>query len=239
VSGDGRTLAYFRKKDNRLVARTPGGRVVAMPQKALPRGLGMAELELSLSQDGRYLAVDYYDDGERLPTRIYDVSAARETGTVPGAASFQGFSGSGDAVLLSRVTDENTTELTTFDVQGSPRYTVVPPQVVSNNTPYGLSPDGRRIALFTGTAAKPVLKLYDLQSDRIDDSTPVNLGGKDLPYMVDWTGDTEVTAHISRTRGNGHTSMRVVQIDTVSGAVTVRDSYDVLRDSYAFAACGG
>jgi hypothetical protein len=56
--------------------------------------------------------------------------------------------------------------------------------------------------------------------------------------MLDWTGDTQVTAHLTSGSAGG-ARMTIVQIDTETGAVRVRDRYTVLRDSFVFAACGG
>jgi hypothetical protein len=239
VSGDGESVTYFRKGDGRLVVRDLGGTVHVMPKIALPKGVGMEELGLSLSQDGGHLAVEYYDTKDKQPTRVFDVSDPGEPAEIPGTSAFEGFSGGGSAVLVSSQTDDNTSELAAYDVKGNELGRVVPPQVVSNNGPRALSSDGRTVAFMTGTAAKALLKLYDMGADQIAGSVRFKLPGDTFPNMIDWTGEHEVTVHISNDGTASGMRMTVLKIDTETGAVKVRDSYKVRGDTYTYAACGG
>jgi hypothetical protein len=239
VSGDGHSVAYFRKSDSRLVVREIGGAVHVMAKGALPKKIGIEEVDLKLSLDGGHLAVEYNDTNDRQPTQVYDVSSGQNPGTIPGGLTFQNFSGDGGAVLVSKSTDDNTTRLVTYSAEGAELSSTEPPQVVANNTPYGLAADGKTVAFFTGTIKKLSLKQYDLEGDTVTQSTRVKLGGSDLPEMVDWTGDQEVTVHVSHTTGDGRTTMRILLVNPETGAIKVRDSYKVKSDSFTYAACGG
>ncbi|WP_067135947.1 hypothetical protein [Microtetraspora malaysiensis] len=233
VSGDGHSLAYFRKSDNRLVVREMGGAVHVMPE--LKGRSVTAPMDLILSQDGRRLLVGYYGtDGERRPYRVYDVSDPGQGATLPKTLANASLSGDGATVLGEIVTDENTRTLATYDASGSEMSRVEPPQVVVNNSPYALSSDGRTVAVVTGSGGGARLKLYDMVEDRMVRSLRVKLPAGGTPYMLDWTGDRQVTMHVDR----GHT-MWIGQFDSETGAGKVRDTYAKPKDAFVFAACGG
>jgi hypothetical protein len=237
VSGDGHSVAYIRESDDSVVVRELGGKVHVIGK--LPKKIGQSEVIFRLSLDGSHLALEYNDERDRQPTQVYDVSGGGKAGEIPGVQSFQNFSRDGATVLTSWTTNDNTTQLFTYDTGGSPLNRSEPPQVVANNTPYGLDSDGKSVAFFTGSSKKLSLRLYDIEADSVTQSTRVKLGGDDLPEMVDWTGDNEVTVHVSHIADNGQTTMRILQINPETGAVKVRDSYKVKGDSYAYASCGG
>jgi Tol biopolymer transport system component len=239
VSGDGQSVAYFRTSDNRLVVRDLGGKVHVIAEEALPKKIGMEEVNLKLSLDGGHLAVEYNDANDTQPTQVYDVSAPSHPGTIPGGLAFQNFGGDGSVVLVSKTTDNNTTELFTYGADGGKLSQVEPPQVVANNSPYGLASDNKTVAFFSGGAKKLSLRLYDIDSDAVTQTTRVKLGGPDLPEMIDWNGDNEITVHVSHSTDSGRTTMRILLIDPQTGAIKVRDSYKVKSDSFTYAACGG
>ncbi|MCT9930870.1 hypothetical protein N5079_11635 [Planotetraspora sp. A-T 1434] len=239
VSGDGETVAYFRKSDGRVVVRELGGAVHVMPKIALPRGVGMEELDLKLSLDGGHLAVEYYDEANRQPTRVFDTSHPGKPGEIPGNTIFQGFSGDGQAVLAGVTTDDNTIQLVTYDTGGNELSRVEPPQVVANNEPQTLSSDGRTVAFLTGTGHKPALNLYDLGTDQIVRTIRFKLPQENLPYMLDWTGDHQITMHVTGAGDMAGAPMTILELDTDTGAVKVRDSYKMPKDAFTFMACGG
>ncbi|WP_228646747.1 hypothetical protein [Microtetraspora sp. AC03309] len=228
VSGDGRSVAYFRKSDRRLVVREVGGAVHVMPRI---KGLSMVSAGISLSQDGGHLLLDYYDaKDDRQPSRVYDVSDPGQGTALPATAVNASFSGDGESVLAELGTEDNTTALVAYDSSGTELARIEPPQVVVNNSPRALSSDGRTVAVFAGSS----LKLYDMATDQLVRSLRVKLPGKTAPYMVDWTGENEVTVHIDRGK-----SMWIGEFDTETGAGKVRDTYSLPKDAYTFAACGG
>ncbi|MFC4586134.1 WD40 repeat domain-containing protein [Sphaerisporangium corydalis] len=230
VSGDGRSIAYIRDRDDRLVVRELTGKVHTMPGSALPKATDGLTFDLSLT--GGVLAVE---DGDEKWVRLFDVAAGKALGTLPAHHAFAGFSGDEDEVLATMGSDENTTLLVTYDLEGNELTSRVPPQVVASNTPATLSADGRTVAFYSpGTRT---LKFYDLESDTVVGGVRVKLpGGGTTPEMLDWTGAHEVTAHVLH--GETSTTMTVLRIDTGTGAVKVRDSYKI-KNAFTFAACGG
>ncbi|MFF3667922.1 hypothetical protein [Microtetraspora malaysiensis] len=233
VSGDGHSLVYFRKSDNRLVVRELGGTVHVMPTL---KGLNAnASVELSLSQDGRRLLVGYFgSNGERRPYRVYDVSDPGQGATLPKTLVNASLSGDGATVLGEIETDENTQTLVTYDASGNEVSRVEPPQIVVNNSPHALSSDGRTVAVVTGSGGGARLKLYDMVEDRVVRSVRVKLPAGRTPFMLDWTGDHQVTMHVDRGR-----TMWIGQFDSETGAGKVRDTYPMPKDAFVFAACGG
>ncbi|MEW9533573.1 hypothetical protein [Microbispora sp. NPDC049125] len=238
VSGNGGAVAYFRRSDGRIVVRETHGPVHVMPKNALPKGVGTDEADLRLSQDGRHLAVEYTGDDADWRARVFDVSNPRENGDIPAADEIEGFSGDGSALLVTKLAGDNTTELIAYDLRGEEIARVVPPQVVANNLPRALSSDDRTVAFVTGSARKPVLKLYDMVTDQVVGSVRFKLPGGTLPDMVDWTGDHQVTLHIMATGGSGD-HVTVLEVDTETGGVKVRDSYKVRAGTFTYGACGG
>ncbi|WP_232326751.1 hypothetical protein [Microbispora sp. ATCC PTA-5024] len=238
VSGDGESVAYFRRKDGRVVVREFHGPVHVMPADALPKGVAIDRAALRLSLDGGRLAVMYSDKKGGEHARVFAVSDPGNPATISGYEEFEGFSGDGSAVLVSGRTDDNTNELVAYDASGRELGRVVPPQVVSNNAPRALSADGRTVAVVTGSARKPVLKLYDMVADRVVGSVPYAGRRGSMPDMADWTGDHQVTVHVNGEGGSG-ARVTVLEIDTRTGATRVRDSYKVRSDAYVYASCGG
>ncbi|MEV0385369.1 hypothetical protein [Nonomuraea sp. NPDC050643] len=230
VSGNGQRVAYFTKK-GRLAVRTLGGGVRLLAKDALPR-MGQWEVTLRLSDDGSRLAASP-GDGE---TRIFDTGTGDLLGTAPAEALVMGFSADADELLATVDASESVTELVVYGLTGDERRRFTPPKVIAMNAPQALAADGRTVASVVA-GSKAELVTYDAEGDRIAGREKVKLPAGDV-VMVDWTGDTQVTVHLSR-YAEGGSRMTVAQIDSATGAVRVRDRYTLLPDTYVFAACGG
>ncbi|MEV4550020.1 hypothetical protein ACI2LC_03870 [Nonomuraea wenchangensis] len=233
VSGDGRKVAYFTRA-NRLAVRTLGGGVRLLPGAALPR-VGHDALTLRLSDDGARLAVTIDGDKPR-GTRVFDTATGARIGSVPTGRSMLGFSYDGDELLASAEGEDNAADLVVHDETGEELLRATPPQVVAANGPQALAADGRTVAAVV-QGGKPELVTYDMETDQVIERRRIALP-RAAVQMVDWTGATQVTVHLA-TSGRKGTAMTIVRIDTETGAVTVRDRYTVLKDSFVFAACGG
>ncbi|GIH51435.1 hypothetical protein SAMN05421833_13263 [Microbispora rosea] len=242
VSGDGDSVAYFRKSDHRLVVREfhggVHGAVHVMPKTPLPRGIGMDSVWLDMSQDGSRLALAYTDDDGVTRGRLFDVARATATGTIPKSGGFSGFSGDGSAVLLQQDAPANTTGLSVHDVTGAELTGAVPPQIVANNGPWALSADDRTVAFVTGSGKKAALRFYDVRTDQTTGSVRFSLPGDTSPDMIDWTGEHEVTVHVTDSEG-GRDVVTVLRIDTRTGTTRVRDRYKVRAGIYTYQSCGG
>ncbi|MBB2746330.1 UNVERIFIED_ORG: hypothetical protein FHR35_006198 [Microbispora rosea subsp. rosea] len=238
VSGDGESVAYFRKSDHRLVVREFHGGVHVMPKTPLPRGIGMDSVWLDMSQDGSRLALAYTDDDGNTRGRLFDVARASVTGTIPKSGGFSGFSGDGSAVLLQRDATANTTGLAVHDDAGAELASAVPPQIVANNGPWALSADDRTVAFVTGSGRKAALRFYDVKTDQTTGSVRVSLPGDTSPDMIDWTGEHEVTVHVSES-GGPRDVVTVLRIDTQTGKTRVRDRYKVRAGTFTYQSCGG
>ncbi|NRQ39606.1 hypothetical protein HII36_48425 [Nonomuraea sp. NN258] len=233
VSGDGQRVAYFTKA-GRLAVRTLGGGVTLLPANALPR-VAQADVTLKLSGDGGRLAAQISGDAPGK-TRIFDTATGARLGFVPVDETFAGFSGDGDEVLTVVSGEESVTDLVVRSDGGEQLRRVTPPQVVASNGPHALAADGRTVANLV-LGRKPLLITYDLETDEPPARKRIKLPAGDL-HMIDWTGDTQVTLHLVRNLSRS-TGVTIVQIDTGTGEVTVRDRYTLLKDTFVFAACGG
>ncbi|MFI7420733.1 hypothetical protein [Nonomuraea sp. NPDC049684] len=230
VSGDGQRVAYLTKA-GRLAVRALGGRVTLLPEDALPR-VAQNEVTLQLSGDGARLAVVVQSE-RPAATKIFDTATGALLGTVPADETLLGFSGDGDEVLSSIESDDSVTDLVVRDQTGEHLVRVTPPQVVAANGPQALAGDGHTAAVVI-RGRKTELLTYDLATDEVTGRRKIKLPDGEL-NMIDWTGDTQVTLHLV----SGSSRMTIVQVDTGTGAVRVRDLYTVLKDSFIFAACGG
>lgn len=233
VSGNGQRVAYLTKT-GKLAVRTLGGGVKVFAKDALPR-VDQSNITLRLSDDGARLAAVI--SGEKVQsTRVFDTATGARLGSVPGNMIVLGFSGDGDEVLTSADGDEGVTDLAVYSDAGEQLVRGTPPQVISSNSPQALSADGRTVASVVA-GSKPQLVLYDMQSDQVVGRKKLTLPAGDID-MVDWTGDTQVTVHLVQYLESGN-KMTIVQIDTETGAVKVRDRYRMLKGMFVFAACGG
>lgn len=230
VSGDGTTVAYFSAKSRRLAVRTLDGGVRLLPPDAVPK-VAQYAVGLDLSDDGGRLAVTVISSrGDQA--RIFDTATGARLGTLPREESLMGFSGDGGEVLTTAAGDEAVMDLVVRADTGERVSRVTPPQLVAANMPLALAADGRTVAGLV--AGKSQLVLYDVETDQVLGRVPVKLPKGDL-HAIDWTGDRQVTLHLT---GSGN-RMTIVEVDTGTGAVKVRDRYTVLKDSLVFAACGG
>ncbi|MCA2228346.1 hypothetical protein [Nonomuraea aurantiaca] len=234
VSGDGRRVAYFNKS-GQLAVRTMGGGVKVFAKSALPR-VAQYNVTLQLSDDGARLAAVFTTD-KPVKTRIFDTATGALLGSTPGGQTLRGFSADGGEVLTDVGGDESVTDLIAYSESGEQLYRVTPPQIVASNAPSALAADGRTTANVV-MSAKPQLVLYDMQADQVIAKRRLKLPTGDL-LMIDWTGERQVTLHLVRYPDGKANKMTIVQVDTETGAVKVRDHYSLLKDSYVFAACGG
>lgn len=239
VSGDGGTVAYFRKRDDRLVVRRLGGepRVVGYTP---PKDAGMHLTVLYLSPDGSRLAVEAGDGPRRRPTLVYDLLTGGGPGQLPGTLDFHGFSGDGAAALATRSAGDDTTRLVTFPGEQTEldAFNVAPPRDLADNPPYALAADGRRVAFLSGSGERVRLRWYDLESGRTARGPEVGLRGEEQVEALAWTGENLVTAHVSRPLEGRRTAVRVLEIDTVTGRTAVRDSYTVGAKVFGYAVRG-
>lgn len=234
VSGNGQRLAYFTTS-GRLAVRTLGGGVKLLAKNAVPR-VPQYNVTLQLSDDGAKLAVVIGGDKPKA-TRIFDTASGERLGTVPGDETLMGFSADGDEVLTSAEGDESVTDLAVYDDHGQQQLRNTPPQIISANAPEALSGDGKTVASVV-MSGKKQLVLYDMDSEQVTARRSIKLPAGDL-FMIDWTGEKQVTLHLAQYPENKATKMTIVQIDTETGAVKVRDKYSFLKDTFVFAACGG
>lgn len=235
VSGDGRRVAYFTKS-GRLAVRTMGGGVQVFAKDALPR-VAQYDVTFQLSDDGGRLAV-VFGTSKAVKTRIFDTATGALLGSTPGHQTLLGFSADGGELLTEVSADESVTDLIAYSESGEQLYRATPPQVVASNSPSALAADGRTTANVVMGGAKSQLVLYDMQTDQVIAKRRVKLPAGDL-HMIDWTGERQVTLHLVQYPDGKANKMTIVQIDTGTGAVKVRDHYSLLKDSYVFAACGG
>jgi ribosomal protein S4E len=234
VSGDGHRIAYFTKA-GRLAVRTLGGGVKVFAKDALPH-VAQYDMTFNLSDDGGRLAVVFATD-KPTKTRIFDTETGTLLGTTPGGQTMLGFSADGGELLTDVSADESVTDLIAYSESGEQLSRVTPPQIVSSNSPQALSGDGRTIANVV-MGKKPQLVLYDLQTEEVTAKRRIKLPAGDL-MMIDWTGDRQVTLHLTNYPEGKASRMTIVQIDTETGAVKTRDHYSIMKDNYVFAACGG
>lgn len=223
VSGDGTRVAYFRK-DGRVVVRTFNGSVRAMPKNVMPPRTAQNLMLLKLSDDGAVLAVSNYMTDQ---TRLYDTASGRKISTLPKGGYFVGFSGDGGEVL----TDHNA-KLGVHDLTGRllfPRHQL--PDEVADTSLDALHADGRTVA---GIRDQREVLLYDLAAHRLVGGKPIKLPKGSQVDELDWTGENQLTLHVSR-KGR----VTVYEHDVKSGALTVRETYTLLKDTYTYATCGG
>ncbi|GII93491.1 hypothetical protein [Sinosporangium siamense] len=235
VSGDGRLVNYFRKSDGKLVIRDiASGSVSPLPGGAasLPRGLGMNDLDMHFSPNGRYLAIDYFDEKATQPTLIVDL-LRRTTVKLPPDVTVHGFSQNGARLLVSRGTDDNTTEFVVYSSNGTEYESRVVPQVVTNNSPIALANDGVTVALvITGPRAgmKPKMRVYNMATDEISPALTIELHKSETPKLVTWGSGETLTMWTTTSNSQEEitaASRRTLHAD--SGVTERRDSFRIPR----------
>ncbi|WP_062350975.1 hypothetical protein [Herbidospora yilanensis] len=225
ISGNGQKIAYFRK-DGRIAVRTLGGGVTLLPADTLPKNVVQYNVWFRLSDDGASLAVT-----DRR-TMIFDTKKGRRLGLLPAKREFMGFSGDGKEVLTSgpdevfRVYDRSARLLR----QGRPA------DDVNGWGPNALHADARTVAtLVSGDK----IVVSDVETAQVEGDNPIKLPKGGTVEMLDWTGPDQVTLHVSQNLPKVPNRMTVLQHDTKTGVTTVRDRYDILKDTFTYAACGG
>ncbi|MGI5161712.1 hypothetical protein [Microbispora sp. CA-102843] len=232
VSGDGRQVSYFRKKDGALVVRdVTTNKVRALPRSVskLPKGIGMGDLATSLSRDGGVLTVDYYDGDDKLPSLIVNVRTGKVR-KIPADAAVVGFSPDGKHVLVSRGTAENTSRFSVYDQDGRRTNTQVVPQVVANNSPMALADDGSSVAVLISTGSgKQRLRVYDLSNDSVGEAVDVRVPKKESAKRLEWTPDGGLKLWETLDSAKTGETYRVVvrSLDTDTGATATLDSFRV------------
>jgi hypothetical protein len=238
ISGNGKVVSYFRKSDHKLVVRNVAtGKVHVLPGKAaaLPKGLGMTDLDTILSDDGTKVLIDYYDAAGTRPSLVVDL-ASGTTRKLRADSAAQGFSPDGKLILVSRFTDENTTEFSVYDESGTKVNSQVVPQIVANNSPIALSDDGTTVGvLITSPKGKQRLRLYDLASDTVGDAIDVSVPKTEGAHRLffDSAGNLTLWELRGDKAGNvvGAAERRV---DQSTGATTVIDSFKIKSTAWTW-----
>ncbi|NAS22210.1 hypothetical protein GT755_11000 [Herbidospora sp. NEAU-GS84] len=225
ISGNGQKIAYFRK-DGRIAVRTLGGGVTLLPVGTLPKNVVQYNVWFRLSDDGASLAVT-----DRR-TMIFDTKKGKRLGLLPTKREFIGFSGDGKEILTS-ATDE---VFRVYDRSGRLLRQGRPADDVNGWGPNALHADARTVAtLVSGDK----LVVSDLETAQVERSNPIKLPKGGTVEMLDWTGPAQVTLHVSQNLPKVPNRMTVFEHDTKTGVTTVRDRYDILKDTFTYAACGG
>lgn len=237
VSGDGRSVAYFRKSDGRLVVRRLGGPVTVV-RGGPPGGVGMDDVALYLSRTGDRIAVEAVETADERPTIVYDLSEEdpADPRQLPGRLVFHGFGG--ESALAAELSGERVARLISYSPDGRRDLGIPAPAVVADNAPYGLDPEGTKVAFLSDSDDKVTLRLFDVRSGVLTRGIPVRLDDADLPEAVSWAGDDQVVAHVARVGKGGRSTMRVLQINVRTGAAVVRETYRVRKDAFTYAVRG-
>ncbi|MBB4698857.1 hypothetical protein [Sphaerisporangium siamense] len=229
VSADGARILYFRKSDRKLVWRAAtGGRAHSLPGATarVPKGIGMGDVDATLSPDGGVVVLDYLDDNERLPTLVVDL-ADGHVARVPGSDAVHGFSPDGRRLLVSRQTSDNTTEFAVYDADGAQAESREVPQVVSNNAPVALADDGVTVAVvIVPSEGRPRLRQYDLSTDAVSPAVDLPITAQDAPYQIFWNDAGKLTLWHMRTKSDGTVSRVTASVvDPATGGLRKIDSF--------------
>ncbi|WP_062430760.1 WD40 repeat domain-containing protein [Herbidospora daliensis] len=225
ISGDGQKIVYFRK-DGRIAVRTMGGGVTLLPADTLPKNVVQYNVWFRLSDDGATLAVT-----DRR-TMIFDTKKGKRLGLLPTKREFVGFSGDGKEVLTS-ATDE---VFRVYDRSGHLLRQGRPAEAVNGWGPNALHSDARTLATLVSDNK---IVVSDVETAQVEGDNPIKLPKGGTVEMLDWTGPTQVTLHVSQNLPKVPNRMTVLQHDTKTGVTVVRDRYDILKDTFTYAACGG
>ncbi|GGO17377.1 hypothetical protein GCM10010116_35110 [Microbispora rosea subsp. aerata] len=231
ISGDGRHVSYFRKKDGRLVVRDlTTNKVRTLPRSVskLPKGIGMGDLSMSLSRDGGLIAIEYYDGDDKIPSLLVDVRTGKVR-KIRADESILGFSPDGTHLLASRGTAENTSRFSVYDQDGRQTNSQVVPQVVANNSPTALADDGSTVAvLITTSSGGKRLRLYDLSNDTVGEAVNVRVPKKEFAKRLEWTADGGLKLWETLDSREGDIDRVVVRsLDPATGATATLDSFKV------------
>ncbi|WP_067179867.1 hypothetical protein [Microtetraspora niveoalba] len=231
VSGDGRHVAYFRESDGKLVVRdVAANRVRVLPGAAArpPKGIGMNDVDITISDDGGRVVLDYEDARMKLSTLLVDLGTGKISKVSP-KLSIQGFSHDGGHILATRYTGENTTELSVLDENGATTGRRVVPQVIANNMPQALADDGNTVAvLITTSSGRQRLRVYDLDADNVGAAVDVKVPKNESPHDLAWDDSGALTLWELRSDNDGNTTGAVRRsLDPASGATRTLDAFKV------------
>lgn len=240
ISADGRSIAYQRTGDHRLVVwRLPTGRRTVLPKSLLPKGGATDGIRLLLSPAGDKVVVDHHTDDGRVPTKIYTLGTGRTTELRGGDAPI-GFTPDGKQLLARRVTADNTVALVVHRPDGT-ILRRTPPQVVANSLVTAPAADGRTVAVVVAARPerdeRPRVHLYDLRTGELADGVDLRLGRHENPFTARWEGRTlrlAVSGHDKR----GVTVIREYTADPRTGAVKQVGRYPTGKDPYEYRMAG-
>lgn len=238
VSGDGTRIVYFRKSDHKLVWKnTSGGKAHSLPGKAAkaPKGIGMDEIRPTLSPDGEILVIDYLDASGKRPTLAIDLVNG-DIARLPGRNDVQGFGPDGRRVLMSRTTDDNTTEFVVYDTDGHKAESREVPQIVSNNSPVALADDGVTIGLvIVPGKGRPRLRVYDLSTDTVSPAVDLKMPAKESPYRIHWDDSGKITLWSLRSNKDAViTRATASTVDPSTGGLKKIDSFAMRPDVWTW-----
>ena len=118
LSGDGRTIAYVRARDSRVVVkRWPQGKAHVLP--AWGDGVGTKYMDLMLSADGRRLLVDFSSAARKRPGLAVDVASGATVRTFPAGDDLLGFSADGNEVLATEPKTTKSDTVLAYKLKGS------------------------------------------------------------------------------------------------------------------------
>ncbi|MFI6923244.1 hypothetical protein ACIBIZ_25110 [Nonomuraea spiralis] len=219
LSGDGRTIAYQRARDHRLVVRAAAGGPVRQLPASLPAGGEDTTLHLSAAGD-RVLV------GRRGHADVLTLATGRIARlTVKGDPA--GFSGDGDEVLTTRGLSDGTKWLYAYALDGR-TVKASAPQFVANAYTVALSPDGHTVAAFSyGNQDRrpPRLRTYDLETGRLSDGVDLPLTSRTPPSHARWTPDGRLLAYAYDSDSTKSPVVRVLTVDPSSGQASRTDTY--------------
>ncbi|MFG1879899.1 hypothetical protein ACGFIV_34205 [Sphaerisporangium sp. NPDC049003] len=231
VSEDGTRVVYFRESDRKLVWKdVPSGRVHSLPGTTakIPKGLGMTDVDPTLSPSGDVVVLDYFDDSGKRPTLAVDLGSG-DVAKLPGSDTVQGFSPDGRRILVSRFTGDNTTEFAVYDTDGNQGESREVPQVVSNNSPVALADDGVTVGVvIVPTSGKPRLRQYDLSTDSVSPAIDLGIRSKESAYRISWDESGKLALwHLRSTEDGTVTRATVSTVDPSTGDLAKVDSFKV------------
>ncbi|WP_248961901.1 hypothetical protein [Sphaerisporangium perillae] len=238
ISGDGTRVVYFRKSDRKLVWQDlPTGRAHSLPGASakVPKGVGMSDVDPTLSPDGDAVLIDYNDESGKLATLVVHLGSG-EVAKLPGGDTVQGFSPDGRRILLSHFTGDNTTELAVYDTDGGEGESREVPQVVSNNSPIALADDGVTVAVvISPTSGKPRLRQYDLSTDAVSPAIDIDVPAAESPYRIDWDDSGKLTLwHLRSNDNDTVTRATASRIDPSNGDLKKVDSFKVRTNAWTW-----
>ncbi|MER6949385.1 hypothetical protein ABT294_35780 [Nonomuraea sp. NPDC000554] len=241
LSGDGRTVVYERARDHRLVARAvAGGPVRELPRSLVPKGYGIEDVSVYVSPSGDRVLVDCMDDADRVPSRVLTLATGKVV-QIPGRDTPEGFSADGDEVLALRHPTDNTTAVVAYRLDGT-SVVRTPPQVVANAADLALAADGQTVAVVASgdpdRKKPPRLRTYDLRTGELSGGVDLALKPDETPYHAQWGADGKLAAYVQTDEVGTTAVVRVLTVDTETGATTRTDRFTISKSRYAHVEAG-